>query len=249
MDDRDHQALGRAHARRLRRPDREGLQRIQGDQHQAGGRLFRLGGSSAVRQDHRHLRHRPHPPAPPAAAQAGRHHGDPGRPAGRAAHPQDQQRDAGGRTGRGQTRRHLQRPAGPVRALHQDGRRFHQGHAQPALRLRGRRPAIPKHFHRIEPRTETCGSPHHALIACLLDRETRNDQTLPCDRAGVDGIADRTCGNGNIRHQDILGHDGDDIVTRHPHDDRPHGWRRKQDYDRDLGACVARLQPRGSRPL
>ena len=45
------------------------LHRVQVDQQQAGGRLLRLGGGGAVRQDHRHLRHRPHPPAAAAAAQ------------------------------------------------------------------------------------------------------------------------------------------------------------------------------------
>ncbi len=65
--DRDHQAVGRAHARPLRRPHRARLHRVQDDRQQACRRLLRLGGGRAVRQDHRHLRHRPHP----AAAAAG----------------------------------------------------------------------------------------------------------------------------------------------------------------------------------
>ena len=85
VDDRDHQAAGRAHARPLRRPHRARLHRIQGDHQQERRRLLRLGGGGAVRQDHRHLRHRPHSAAAAAAAQDRRHHGDPGRAAGRGS--------------------------------------------------------------------------------------------------------------------------------------------------------------------
>ena len=41
--------------------------------------------NGALRQDHRHLRHRPCAAAAAPAAEGRRHHGDPGRPAGRAA--------------------------------------------------------------------------------------------------------------------------------------------------------------------
>ena len=95
--DRDHPGARGAHPRRLRPADRQGLSRIFKHRDPQRRRLLRLGGGGAVRQDHRHLRHRPHPPAAPPAIEAGRDHGDPGRPAGGAAYFEGGQEDRGGR--------------------------------------------------------------------------------------------------------------------------------------------------------
>ena len=89
--DRDHSRARPTHPRRLRPADRRRLSRIFRHHDPKRGRLFRLGGGWAVRQDHRHLRHRPHSAAAPAAIEAKRHHGHSRRAPRRAAHPQGDQ--------------------------------------------------------------------------------------------------------------------------------------------------------------
>ena len=68
-----------------------GYNEFKTDLQQERRRLLRLGGSGAVRQDHRHLRHRSRAAALAATAQARRRHGHSGRPARRAARAEGRQ--------------------------------------------------------------------------------------------------------------------------------------------------------------
>jgi hypothetical protein len=81
-------------------------------------RLLRLGGGSAIRQDHRHLRHRSHPAAAAPATRIGRDHGHSDRPARGAACAEGGQAAVARRGDVCRPLRHLWRRDHSVRAVH-----------------------------------------------------------------------------------------------------------------------------------